>query len=88
VSRQGSTGEPEELVAAISSTALALRGAAMPHFIMTALFSHSACLDHDTGRRHPEAPARLVAVLEALSGTGSPALTATMRPEQRATIWR
>jgi len=40
----------------------------MPHFIMTALFTHSACLGHDTGRHHPEAPARLVAVLDALSG--------------------
>jgi acetoin utilization deacetylase AcuC-like enzyme len=53
---------------AISSAALALRRAAMPHFIMTALFTHNACLGHDTGRRHPESPARLVAVLDALSG--------------------
>ena len=33
----------------------------------TALFSHPACLAHDTSRRHPESPARLTAVLEALA---------------------
>jgi len=32
----------------------------------TLLFTHPACLDHDPGRYHPEAPARLRAVLEAL----------------------
>lgn len=31
----------------------------------TILFTHSACLDHDPGRMHPEAPARLTAVLQA-----------------------
>lgn len=32
----------------------------------TALFSHPACLEHDTGEEHPECPARLRAVLAAL----------------------
>lgn len=32
----------------------------------TALFSHPSCFDHDTGRMHPESPARLKAVLGAL----------------------
>lgn len=32
----------------------------------TALFTHSACFGHDPGRMHPEQPARLKAVLEAL----------------------
>ena len=29
----------------------------------TVLFTHAACLDHDTGPDHPECPARLKAVL-------------------------
>src|SRR5215468_4419852 len=33
----------------------------------TLLFSHPACLDHDPGRHHPESPARLHAVLDALA---------------------
>jgi len=32
----------------------------------TALFTHAACFDHDPGRFHPESPARLKAVLNAL----------------------
>ena len=32
----------------------------------TLLYTHPACLDHDPGRHHPESPARLRAVLEAL----------------------
>ncbi|MCK6449598.1 MAG: histone deacetylase family protein [Alphaproteobacteria bacterium] len=32
----------------------------------TALFTHSACFEHDPGRHHPESPARLKAVLNAL----------------------
>src|SRR6266566_6008217 len=32
----------------------------------TLLFTHQACLDHDPGDYHPESPARLRAVLEAL----------------------
>jgi acetoin utilization deacetylase AcuC-like enzyme len=33
----------------------------------TLLYTHPACLDHDPGRHHPESPARLRAVLEALA---------------------
>ena len=33
----------------------------------TLLFTHPACLDHDPGRHHPESPARLRAVLDALA---------------------
>src|SRR5712691_5357197 len=32
----------------------------------TFLYTHTACLEHDPGRHHPESPARLRAVLEAL----------------------
>src|SRR5260370_14934710 len=32
----------------------------------TVLYTHPACLDHDPGDYHPESPARLRAVLEAL----------------------
>jgi acetoin utilization deacetylase AcuC-like enzyme len=32
----------------------------------TLLYTHPACLEHDPGRHHPESPARLQAVLEAL----------------------
>jgi acetoin utilization deacetylase AcuC-like enzyme len=35
--------------------------------LTTLLFTHPACLEHDPGRFHPEAPARLAAVLKALS---------------------
>ena len=34
----------------------------------TLLFTHPACLDHDTGFGHPESPDRLRAVLSALNG--------------------
>jgi acetoin utilization deacetylase AcuC-like enzyme len=33
----------------------------------TLLYTHPACLEHDPGRHHPESPARLRAVLEALA---------------------
>ena len=33
----------------------------------TFLYTHPACLEHDPGRHHPEAPARLRAVLDALA---------------------
>jgi acetoin utilization deacetylase AcuC-like enzyme len=33
----------------------------------TLLFTHPTCLDHDPGRHHPESPARLRAVLDALA---------------------
>jgi acetoin utilization deacetylase AcuC-like enzyme len=34
----------------------------------TLLYTHQACLDHDPGSYHPESPARLRAVLAAISG--------------------
>ena len=34
----------------------------------TLLYTHRACLDHDPGTHHPESPARLRAVLDALAG--------------------
>jgi acetoin utilization deacetylase AcuC-like enzyme len=34
----------------------------------TLLYTHAACLEHDPGPHHPEAPARLRAVLDALKG--------------------
>jgi acetoin utilization deacetylase AcuC-like enzyme len=40
----------------------------------TALFTHPACLAHDTSPRHPESAARLTAVLNALSGEAFAAL--------------
>jgi len=36
--------------------------------MLTALITHPACLAHDTGEGHPERPARLRAVIEALDG--------------------
>jgi len=39
-----------------------------------ALYTHAACLDHDPGPGHPETPARLAAVLEALDESAFPAL--------------
>src|SRR5215471_16399968 len=33
----------------------------------TFLYTHPACLEHDPGRHHPESPARLRAVLDALA---------------------
>src|SRR5579872_4140368 len=43
----------------------------------TLLFTHSACLEHDPGQYHPEAPARLKSVLDALAA-----------PEFTALQWR
>jgi len=39
-----------------------------------ALYTHAACLDHDPGPGHPETPARLAAVLEALDESAFPTL--------------
>ncbi len=36
----------------------------------TLIIHHDDCLRHDTGPRHPERPARITAVLEALAGLG------------------
>jgi acetoin utilization deacetylase AcuC-like enzyme len=44
--------------------------------VTTIVFTHEACLAHDTGRHHPESPARLRAVLDGLSG---PAFAALIR---------
>jgi acetoin utilization deacetylase AcuC-like enzyme len=35
--------------------------------VTTAIFSHIACLDHDPGQYHPECPARLSSILDALN---------------------
>jgi acetoin utilization deacetylase AcuC-like enzyme len=35
--------------------------------VTTAVFTHVACLDHDPGQSHPECPARLSAILDALN---------------------
>jgi len=47
----------------------------------TLLYTHPACLEHDPGRYHPEAPARLRAVLEALDAPGFARLERREAPE-------
>jgi acetoin utilization deacetylase AcuC-like enzyme len=47
----------------------------------TLLFSHKACLAHDTGGHHPESPARLSAVLDGLSGAAFGKLNRRQAPE-------
>jgi acetoin utilization deacetylase AcuC-like enzyme len=47
----------------------------------TFLYTHPACLDHDPGRHHPESPARLRAVLEALDDLGFARLERCEAPE-------
>lgn len=49
----------------------------------TLLFTHPACLDHDTGPGHPERPARLQAVLAALEGPEFAALERREAPLAR-----
>jgi acetoin utilization deacetylase AcuC-like enzyme len=46
----------------------------------TILFTHEACLMHDTGRHHPESPARLKAVLDGLAGPAFAALERRSAP--------
>jgi acetoin utilization deacetylase AcuC-like enzyme len=46
----------------------------------TILFTHEACFAHDTGRHHPESPARLEAVLDGLSGPAFAALDRRSAP--------
>ena len=46
--------------------------------MLTALYTHSSCLAHDMGPRHPESPARLRAVLDALA---APRFGTLERPE-------
>jgi acetoin utilization deacetylase AcuC-like enzyme len=50
----------------------------------TLLYSHDACLAHDTGEHHPERPARLTAVLDALGGPAFAALE--RRPAPKAAV--
>jgi acetoin utilization deacetylase AcuC-like enzyme len=50
----------------------------------TALFSHPACIEHDTGVGHPESPMRLKAVLAALEGEAFHLLDRRVAP--RATV--
>jgi acetoin utilization deacetylase AcuC-like enzyme len=47
----------------------------------TLLYTHPACLAHDPGQYHPETPARLQAVLEALSAPEFAALERREAPE-------
>src|SRR5437764_878458 len=47
----------------------------------TLLYTHPACLEHDPGRFHPEAPARLQAVLSALDGPDFARLERREAPE-------
>ncbi len=56
------------------ASAAATRGAGV------ALYTHEACLDHDPGPAHPENPARLQAVLEALDAHAFPALQRRLAP--------
>src|SRR3954468_1836536 len=46
----------------------------------TAIYTHGACLAHDTGPGHPESSARLVAVLEALADARFAELTRIEAP--------
>ena len=47
----------------------------------TLLYTHPACLEHDPGSYHPESPARLRAVLEALDGPDFARLDRREAPE-------
>jgi acetoin utilization deacetylase AcuC-like enzyme len=47
----------------------------------TLLYTHQSCLEHDPGQYHPETPARLRAVLDALSAPGFAALQRREAPE-------
>ena len=50
----------------------------------TLLYTHPACLEHDPGEYHPERPARLKAVLDALSAPEFAALDRREAPEATA----
>ena len=55
----------------------------------TLLITHPACIDHDPGPDHPEAPARLKAILSALEGEAFAALERREAPlAERAQIER
>jgi acetoin utilization deacetylase AcuC-like enzyme len=47
----------------------------------TLLYTHASCLEHDPGAYHPETPARLRAVLDALAGPEFAALQRREAPE-------
>jgi acetoin utilization deacetylase AcuC-like enzyme len=47
----------------------------------TLLYTHRSCLEHDPGQYHPETPARLQAVLDALSASEFAALRRREAPE-------
>ncbi len=47
----------------------------------TLLYTHRACVDHDTGVRHPESPDRLRSVQAALAGAGFDGLVRREAPE-------
>jgi len=47
----------------------------------TLLYTHPSCLEHDPGQYHPEAPARLAAVLDALAAPGFAALERRKAPQ-------
>jgi acetoin utilization deacetylase AcuC-like enzyme len=47
----------------------------------TMLFTHPTCFEHDPGAHHPESPARLRAVIEALSGPAFSRLQRREAPE-------
>ncbi len=49
--------------------------------MFTALFTHAACLEHDTGLGHPECPDRLSAVLKALEADAFKALDRREAPQ-------
>jgi len=53
----------------------------MPKF--TALVSHPACVEHDTGGGHPEGPARIAALEEALAAAGPDLLQRLTRVQAR-----
>jgi len=52
--------------------------------LVTALITHPACLEHDTGPYHPECPERLEAVLAALEGPAFASLLRVAAPEATA----
>ena len=45
----------------------------------TLLYSHQACIGHDTGSMHPESPARLKAILAALEARDGARLGALLK---------
>lgn len=56
-------------------------GAATATVMTTLLYTHPSCLEHDPGRNHPESPARLKAVLDALAAPEFARLERRAAPE-------